>query len=102
MVVAISERMVKPSKPSVTLKEMEKPGCHPNAGCVERTRRMEKMRLMMKRITIPTERNICAASARDTLSGLDTDAIRRKDVKIRDIQNTKRGEKKVSLVAGRR
>lgn len=46
------------------------------------------MMFMMNKISTPAATKTCAARANPTLCGVDTEAIRRMEVKIRDTQKT--------------
>lgn len=80
--------MVAPVRTKSNLKAIPNAGCHPRAGCRDLTRRMEKIRLMMKRMSTPAATKIDAAIASLTFRACTVEEIRSIDVRIRDTQKT--------------
>jgi hypothetical protein len=80
--------IVMPTSKNKNLNTMPNAGCQPKDRCVALTRRMAKTMLMTNRINTPAAIKICAARASPTLCGTDTDAIRRMEVNMRDMQKT--------------
>jgi hypothetical protein len=78
--------MVAPVRTHISLKQIPNAGCHPRDGCNDRTRRIAKIKLMMKRMSTPAATKIEAAIASLTFWDCAVDAIRSMDVRIRDTQ----------------
>ena len=81
--------MVAPVRTQSNLKAMPNAGCHPRVGCRDRTRRIAKIRLMMKRMSTPAATKIDAAIASLIFRVCTIEEIRSMDVRTRDTQKTK-------------
>lgn len=82
--------IVAPVTTQRNLKAMPNAGCHPSLGCTDRTMRVAKMKLIMKRISTPAATKIDAAIASLTFWECTVDAMRSIDVTMRETQKTAR------------
>jgi hypothetical protein len=80
--------IVAPVSTHKNLKMIPNAGCHPSEGCKDRTMRIAKTKLMMKRMRTPAATNIEAAMASLIFRECTVDAIRSIDVRTRDTQKT--------------